>query len=78
MSTVRALLAIAAVYDWTTVQMDVTNAFLYGDLDEDVYMSLPLGYTSLGSRITTGQQHVLAAKTNAKWVCKLLKSLYGL
>ena len=26
MSTVRALLAVTAMYDWVAVQMDVTNA----------------------------------------------------
>lgn len=60
MSTVRALLAVAVVYGWFVIQMDVTNAFLYSDLDEDVYMILPQGYTSYGSRIKTGQ----SAKSN--------------
>ncbi|GJU68041.1 ribonuclease H-like domain-containing protein [Tanacetum coccineum] len=61
MVTVRCLISIV-VHNWPLYQLDVNNAFLYGDLKEDVYMTLPEGYNS---------------KSNTK-VCKLNKSLYGL
>ena len=42
-SSVRALLAIVATSKQDLFQMDVKNAFLNGDLSEEVYMQPPLG-----------------------------------
>ena len=42
-SSVHALLAIAAASKWNPFQMDVKNAFLNGDLSEEVYMQPPPG-----------------------------------
>ncbi|KAK9049228.1 hypothetical protein SSX86_031804, partial [Deinandra increscens subsp. villosa] len=62
MITVRTVLTLAVENSWPLYQLDINNAFLYGDLHEDVYMALPEGYYS---------------KTETR-VCKLRKSLYGL
>ncbi|RVW24213.1 Retrovirus-related Pol polyprotein from transposon TNT 1-94 [Vitis vinifera] len=44
----RVIMAIVAHFDLELHQMDVKIAFLNGDLDEDVYMEQPTGFTEVG------------------------------
>uniref|UniRef100_A0A2N9EG31 Integrase catalytic domain-containing protein n=1 Tax=Fagus sylvatica TaxID=28930 RepID=A0A2N9EG31_FAGSY len=63
-NTFRILLSLAVNLDWPLHQFDVKNAFLHGNLQEEVYMELPPGCN-------------LQTEGN-KQVCRLRKSLYGL
>jgi len=49
--SIRCLLSLAAARGWPLHQIDVNNAFLHGDLAEEIYMSLPLDISDRGSRI---------------------------
>jgi len=44
LETIRLLFALAVEKDWEIRQIDVTTAYLNGDLDEEIYMEPPEGY----------------------------------
>uniref|UniRef100_A0A2N9IYW1 Integrase catalytic domain-containing protein n=1 Tax=Fagus sylvatica TaxID=28930 RepID=A0A2N9IYW1_FAGSY len=64
LSSVRTLIAVSASRHWPLFQMDVKNAFLNGELTEEVYMQLPSGFS---------QPLGFSPK-----VCRLRRALYGL
>ncbi|XP_010531643.1 PREDICTED: uncharacterized protein LOC104807900 [Tarenaya hassleriana] len=62
-TTIRVVLSLAVSRGWTLRQLDVNNAFLQGNLSEEVYMSQPPGFIDHAS---------------PQLVCKLRKAIYGL
>lgn len=63
MNTVRVLLSLVANYGWELQQFDVKNAFLHGELEEEIYMEILPGY---GKNVAVNS------------VCRLKRALYGL
>jgi hypothetical protein len=57
------LIALIAIYDYHTHQMDIQTTFLHGHLNEEFFMQQPPSY-------------VIASQETK--VCQLLKTLYGL
>lgn len=61
--TLRIVFSLAVHHHWPIRQLDVSNAFLHGVIEEEVYMRQPLGYKDIN---------------HPHFVCKLNKALYGL
>ncbi|PIL33571.1 hypothetical protein GSI_04194 [Ganoderma sinense ZZ0214-1] len=61
--TVRLIMALAALEDWHISGLDVRSAYLYGKLDEEIYLEQPEGFRISGS------EHK---------VFRLKRALYGL
>jgi hypothetical protein len=61
--TVRLILALAALENWHMSSVDVKTAFLYGELDEELYMEQPEGFK------IPGKEHL---------VLRLKRAIYGL
>jgi transposase InsO family protein len=66
LSAVRTVLALAAKEDMELESVDISTAFLNGEMEEEVFMKIPEG---LG---------VEAREEKGEWVVRLLKAIYGL
>lgn len=82
--SLRTLLATVALKNLDIATFDVRTAFLYGNLEEDIFMELPEGAVVSSPDINRSIQEDERAsmsdgtKTSDEIVCHLRKSLYGL
>jgi Reverse transcriptase (RNA-dependent DNA polymerase) len=67
--SVRLVFALAALKEWYMTRVDARMAYLYGKLDEEIYMHQPKGF------IATGQEILFMLFTSV--IC-LQQALYGL
>jgi len=76
-TSVRLFLAIAAIRHWSLYQLDIKNAFLHGDLEEEIYMEQPPGFVVRGSlgwfancgvlSMGSNNPHELGLGNSAQW-----------
>ncbi|CAI7850326.1 unnamed protein product [Closterium sp. NIES-53] len=77
--TLRLLLAAAAVCGWKVEQMDVKRAFLYGVVDEEIYMKQPEGYDDGSGRFCKLNKAIYGLKQAPRcWYARLVEALEAL
>jgi hypothetical protein len=75
LETLRLLFAMAVEKDWEVRQIDVKTAYLYGDLDEEVYMEPPEG-TDLGGKVYRLLKAIYGLKqAGRQWYRKLKETM---
>ncbi|GJV09779.1 ribonuclease H-like domain-containing protein [Tanacetum coccineum] len=76
MVTIRCLLNIVVSMSWHVFQLDVNNAFLYGDLKEIVYMKPPKGYFPYDNKVCRLKKSLYGLKQAPRqWNAKLTSPL---
>ncbi|KAK2459095.1 putative mitochondrial protein [Trifolium repens] len=76
LTTVRLVIALASIHHWFLHQLDVNNAFLHGDLQEDVYMTPPPNITAKPNQVCKLVKSIYGLKqASRKWYEKLTSLL---
>ena len=50
-STIRLLLTMVLYHEWTTKQVDYTNAFVQAEIKEEVYVEQPKGFENVKDKV---------------------------
>jgi hypothetical protein len=68
-ATIRFFITLAIISKWHTRQLDFVLAYTQADIERELYMKLPAGFTAPGKTITE--------QNRKDYVLKLEKNLYG-
>jgi hypothetical protein len=72
MDSIRLALTIAKTKGWEVHQMDVKNAFLYGDLSEEMYMEQPQEFMQDSSLVCQLKKSIYGLKQDLRaWYAKM-------
>ncbi|XP_076388107.1 uncharacterized protein LOC143264517 [Megachile rotundata] len=86
LSSIRLIIALAVEYDMQVHQLDVSTAYLNGEVDKDIFMTIPdILPDALRDIISDGPveysdkaRKMLNELSSGDKVCKIKKALYGL
>ena len=70
MAAMRTIIALATIEDLELKTVDISMAFLNGDIDKEIYMKIPEGL-KVNGELALGEDL-------KRWVLHLLKGLYGI
>ncbi|RVW43666.1 Retrovirus-related Pol polyprotein from transposon RE1 [Vitis vinifera] len=73
LNTIKILLSLAVNQDWCLQQLDIKNAFLNGDLEEEVYMEIPPGFGRKYGKESVARSRKGIVVSQRKYILDLLK-----